>query len=67
MTPSQRRDQTSPRHDLMAAAVMGAIANAPLTISVVGWTQHWNAYTNLTLTLASAIWWVTLWVGWRNA
>lgn len=55
------------RADWMAAATMGGIAATPLVLAVVGWASHWNAYTNLTLTLCGVLFWIVLWTAWRNA
>jgi len=42
------------------AAVAGGVATAPGVVAVVGWASHWNAYTNLSLTLGSFVLWYTL-------
>lgn len=41
-------------------AICGGVATAPLVAGIIGWASHWNAYTNLTLTLGAAVLWLTL-------
>lgn len=46
---------------------MGAIAVTPLVLAIVGWASRWNAYMNLMLTLSGVLFWIVLWVAWRDA
>lgn len=45
--------------NMMLGAVCGFIATLPWLVACVGWASHWNAYTNLFLTLGGGVLWLT--------
>lgn len=50
----------------VAAAVCGGLATSPFVVGIVGWFQHWNAYTNLYLTLSGPQLWFVVLHAWRD-
>lgn len=57
---------TRQRQDWIAAALCGALAWTPGLLAIVGWASHWNAYTNLTLTLIAPVYWLVMWKSWSE-
>lgn len=59
-------DENEHYGDWIGAAFCGGLATAPLVLGIVGWAIHWNAYTNLTMTLGGLVLWRVLIVAWRH-
>lgn len=61
-TPSYMLADNHLRH-----AVAGGIATLPFVVAAWGWGQSWNAYINLTFTLAGVLFWSILAVAYAEA
>lgn len=55
INPEYRLVQNPLRH-----AIAGGLAMYPFVVAAWGWASSWNAYINLTFTLAGLLFWIVL-------